>query len=59
MELAAEMRASIERRIRQANLVLDGDAKPKVSALIADADSDSVLMMLIAMPLSSMFDFLL
>ena len=58
-ELAAEVRASIEARIRQANLVLDGDANPNVSALIADAETKNIIMMLISMPLSSMFDFLL
>ncbi len=58
-DLATHMRASIEARIHQSNMVLDGDGKPNVSALIADAETKDIIMMLIAMPLSSMFDFLL
>jgi putative cardiolipin synthase len=58
-DLAAEVRASIEARIRQANLVLDGDENPNLSGLIAGADTKSIVLMLLSMPLSSMFDFLL
>lgn len=58
-ELADHVRVSIEARIHQSNLVLNGDDSPNLSALIAEAETKNIVMMLISMPLSSMFDFLL
>lgn len=57
--LAIAMRASIEARIKQSNLVLDGSNEPFLGALTGNAERNSYLMMLLSVPLSSMFDFLL
>jgi putative cardiolipin synthase len=58
-ELADAMRASIEARMQQWNQILNGEAEPDLAALVAGADSSNIIMMLLAIPLSSMFDFLL
>ena len=53
------MKASIERRMAQAEVVIDGERFNGVGAVIGKADTESLVMMLVSMTVSVLFDFLL
>lgn len=58
-DLALQMKNNILARMKQSHLLLDGTNSPDVDNLIGDAPWKSVIAMIIAIPVSSMFDFLL
>lgn len=58
-ELAAQMRESINRRIEQSRQVIADGKTKDFAAIIGDADAKNIAMMLLSMPLSSLFSFLL
>lgn len=57
--LAGSMRDSINRRMAQANAVIVDKDVRGFSELIAGADTKSIAMMMISLPVSTLFDFLL
>lgn len=57
--LAAAVGDSIERRAQQANAVVLGDDVQGIGPLIAGADAHNLTMMILSLPVSTLFDFLL
>ncbi len=58
-ELAAEFRKSIEARIAQSGVVIKDMEDTRIRNAIGDASAKNIIMMVLAMPVASWFDFLL
>lgn len=58
-ELAAKFRKSIESRIAQSGIVVKDKEGTQIRNAIGDASAKNILLMILAMPVASWFDFLL